>query len=245
MRKKNEDQIFAKKMRIQDFKFDKKVASVFDDMLNRSVPFYRETQYMGLQLAVNFVKPKTRIYDIGCSTGNVLKGIADLVPDPSVQLVGIDNSPSMLDQTKKKLKGLEKKRNFRFDLKDISEDELNLENASVIFMNYTLQFVRPLHREFLVREIYTSLVKNGCFILIEKILGNDSLFNRLYIDLYYEFKREQGYSDKEINQKREALENILIPYRLDENIGLLKKSGFSTVDIFFKWYNFAGFIAVK
>ena len=96
-----------------------------------------------------------------------------------------------------------------------------------------------------MQKIYDGLNKNGCLILVEKVLGNDSLFNRLYIELYYEHKRKQGYSDNEIAKKREALENILIPYRIDENMDLLKKCGFSSQDIFYKWYNFAGFIAVR
>ena len=88
-------------------------------------------------------------------------------------------------------------------------------------------------------------IRNGAFILVEKVLGNDSLFNRLYIELYYAYKTRIGYTDKEIKQKREALENVLIPYRIDENVELLNRCGFNSVDIFFKWYNFAGIVAVK
>ena len=230
-------------MKLSDFKFDEKVAEVFDDMLNRSIPFYRETQVMALRLAINFIKRKSSVYDLGCSTGNVIKGLAKLVPDKSVKLIGVDSSSAMLKKCRSKLRGIDKNR-LELQLADLNE-KVNIENASVVMMNYTLQFVAPPQREALLRQIYTGLIDNGCLILVEKILGDNVLINQLYTEIYYEFKRKQGYSNKEISQKREALENVLIPRRIDENTDLMKKCGFKTVDLFFKWYNFAGFIAVK
>ena len=150
----------------------------------------------------------------------------------------------MLDQARVKIKEIGCGKEIELRQRSV-ENNMGLENASVIFMNYTLQFVRPLYREKVLKQIYDGLNSNGCLILVEKVLGNDSLYNRLYIDLYYEYKTSVGYSDKEIQQKREALENVLIPYRIDENIDLLAKCGFSSTEIFFKWFNFAGLIAVK
>jgi len=242
--KKAKDTLFSPPAKIPEFQFDENVARVFDDMLNRSIPFYNETQAMALRLARNFVKRKTRIYDLGCSTGTVLKNFAEEVSDNTVKLIGIDNSPAMLNRAKQKLRPLLKEKRVELWLKSLDET-FDLRNASVVIMNYTLQFVRPLHREALMGRIHHGLVDNGALILLEKVLGNDSLFNRLYIELYYEFKKRQGYSDGEIHQKREALENILIPYRIEENIELMKKCGFENIDVFFKWYNFAGIIAVK
>ncbi len=112
-------------------------------------------------------------------------------------------------------------------------------------MVLTLQFVRPLYRERLIRSIYDGLTENGCLILVEKVLGENSTFNRLFIKHYYEMKRRNGYSELEIAQKREALENVLIPYRLEENKELLRRAGFRHVDVFFKWYNFCAIIAMK
>ena len=231
-------------MKIEDFKFDENVARIFDDMLNRSIPLYAETQSMALRLAFNFIRKKSCVYDIGCSTGTVLKSLAQMIPDSTVKLIGLDNSKPMLDEARKKLQLVKPKARGELLFKDITR-ELEVKNASVIIMNYTLQFVRPLYRELVVRQLFEGMNKNGCLIMIEKVLGNNSLFNRMYIELYYAYKRERGYSDKEINQKREALENVLIPYRIDENFDLLKKCGFQTVDLFFKWYNFAGIIAIK
>jgi tRNA (cmo5U34)-methyltransferase len=102
-----------------------------------------------------------------------------------------------------------------------------------------------MHRERLMRQVYNALNPGGCVILVEKVLGESSHLNRLFIQHYYEMKRTKGYSEMEISQKREALENVLIPYRLTENLDLLAEIGFSEEDTFFKWYNFCGIIAVK
>jgi tRNA (cmo5U34)-methyltransferase len=237
------DELFKESIENGAFEFDEKVAGVFDDMLNRSVPLYKETRQMAVRLALNFIKPYTRVFDIGCSTANLLIDLSNKLNESSIEMIGIDNSPWMLEKAKHKIKE-ESQHNIELRLNDISEN-LEIDNASVVFMNYTLQFVRPLQRESLVRRIYEGLNDDGCFILVEKVLGNNSMFNRFYVEIYSEFKKSQGYSDKEINQKREALENVLVPYRLDENTDLLNRCGFETVDLFFKWYNFAGFIAVK
>ena len=112
-------------------------------------------------------------------------------------------------------------------------------------MAYTLQFVRPLDREKLIKKIFNSIKSNGCLILLEKILMDDSYLNRSYIDIYYDYKKVQGYSNIEIQKKREALENVLIPYKLKENIKMLNNSGFLKTETFFQWFNWVGIIAIK
>jgi len=112
-------------------------------------------------------------------------------------------------------------------------------------MVLTLQFVRPLYRDKLAQAILGGLNENGCLILVEKVLGEDSVFNRLFIKYYYDMKKSRGYTDLEIAQKREALENVLVPYKLLENREMLLRAGFRYCDVFFKWYNFTGMIAVK
>jgi tRNA (cmo5U34)-methyltransferase len=108
-----------------------------------------------------------------------------------------------------------------------------------------MQFVRPIYRPQLLKKIYDGLQQGGVLIVSEKILAEDSLFNRNFIKYYYDYKRRNNYSDMEISQKREALENILVPYKLSENLTMLKEAGFSHTETFFKWYNFSGFIAIK
>jgi len=120
-----------------------------------------------------------------------------------------------------------------------------MENASVVTMCWTLQFIRPVRRDTLIRWIYDALVDQGALIVTEKILTNDGNVNRLFIDFYYEFKKGRGYSNAEIQRKREALENVLIPYRLEENLDLFRRNGFEVVETFFQWFNFAGFLCIK
>ncbi len=238
------DKLFEKNKKIKDFEFDRKVASVFDDMVSRSVPMYRESMDASISLADTFVSKNSRVYDIGCSTGTLLMNCCQQFEEKNVKFIGIDSSEHMLKQAKKKISKnrLTKKVTL---IKQNIEDNLSIEDATIVFMNYTLQFLRPLNRQQVLERIFKGMKRNSAFIMIEKILGNNSLFNRVYIDLYFKYKTSVGYSDSEIKNKREALENVLIPYRLDENIQLLKNSGFSSVDVFFKWFNWCGIVAIK
>ena len=240
------DQIFAVPAeRAADFDFGAKTAAVFDDMLARSVPFYREIQRMTGELAADYAAEGTAIYDLGCSTGNTILQIGEHVPrERNVRYVGVDNSPEMLEKARRKLTESGFDRPFELECADLNNGVL-IDNASVVLLVLTLQFIRPMHRHRLIRNIYEGLAENGAVILVEKVLGENSEFNRLFIHHYYEMKRENGYSDLEIAQKREALENILVPYRLEENKELLREQGFRHVDVFFKWYNFCAIIATK
>jgi tRNA (cmo5U34)-methyltransferase len=241
------DQIFAEKTQtVSDFNFDEKAAEVFEDMLDRSIPLYREMQRMLGELGAEFAVSGTNVYDLGCSNGITLETLGAAIQSvgKEVQLVGIDYSKAMLEKARERFAQRSPLGQPKLVHGDLNEG-CTIENASVLVLNLTLQFIRPLFRDRLVRSIYEGLNENGCLILVEKVLGNDSLFNRLFIKLYYDMKRRNDYSDTEIAQKREALENVLIPYRIDENFELLKRAGFGSVDTFYKWYNFAGLIAVK
>lgn len=238
------DRIFATPApRIGDFKFDARTAGVFDDMLGRSVPFYDEIQRMSTELAADFAVPGSNLYDLGCSTGTTLAALDSMV-DPSVRFVGIDDSAEMLDKARQKLAAAAARRPIDLVRADLHEAN-QIENASVVFLTLTLQFVRPLHRDRLIKAICAGTNEQGCLILVEKLTESDTLFNRLFIKYYYDMKRRNGYSDLEIAQKREALENVLIPYRAEENQKLLLDGGYRRVQPFFQWYNFAGVIAVK
>lgn len=239
----NHDDIFSRPQRASDFKFGQTVVSVFDDMVVRSVPFYLEIQRMMTEIAADFAVPGTRVYDLGCSTGTTLVNIDKVLPT-DIDFVGIDESEEMLKKCKINFETSGIKRRFELKRVDLNQGA-RIENASVVIMCLTLQFIRPLYREKLLKEIFHQMNDNSCFILIEKVLGEDSLFNRLFIDYYYDFKRRNHYNEMEISQKREALENVLIPYKLMENRELLLNTGFRYVDTFFKWYNFSGMIAVK
>ena len=242
----DKDQLFAEsRSRNEDFTFGKDTAAVFDDMLDRSVPFYSEIQRMIGELAADFAMDGSAIYDLGCSTANTFLAVgAMLRPELDVRFVGLDSSEDMISKADQKLTATRFPWPYALKHLDLN-DGLQMENASVALMVLTLQFVRPLNRESLISSVYRGLNHNGCFLLVEKVLGEHSTFNRLFINHYYEMKRRKGYSDLEIAQKREALENVLIPYRLEENKRLLRHVGFQHVDVFFKWYNFCGIIAIK
>jgi tRNA (cmo5U34)-methyltransferase len=217
---------------------------VFDDMVARSVPYYDEVQRLQVDLAVEFLPDReSLVYDLGCSTGTTLHLLSSHPRCPrSARFVGLDNSPAMLDKARAKLAPA----GGRVEL---LEADLNagveLRPCRIVFLNWTLQFVRPLYREALIRRIFEALEPGGALFLSEKVLLSSSLLNRLYIEHYLQYKRSRGYSDAEIQRKREALENVLVPYRLEENRLMLERAGFGTIDPFFRWLNFACLLAVK
>jgi tRNA (cmo5U34)-methyltransferase len=237
------DDVFKQPQLVVDFNFGERVARVFDDMLDRSVPFYQETQRMIAEMARDFAVPGSRVYDLGCSTGTTLVNLAAVVPS-DVKFVGVDNSEDMLRRCRAKLANGGVRQDIQLIDADLNQG-VSIENALMVLMVLTLQFVRPLHRDALLRTIYQGLNENGCLILVEKLLGEHSLFNRMFIGHYYEMKNRNGYTELEIAQKREALENVLVPYTLLENREALLRAGFRMCDVFFKWYNFGGIIAVK
>lgn len=224
------------------FNFGPQTAEVFDDMLDRSIPQYGELQRMIGELAAEFIQPGTRVYDLGCSTGITMSTLMRAAPG-DVRFVGLDNSEAMLERARQRLEAAGDPR-WELHYADLNQG-YRFEQASVIVVNLVLQFIRPLYRDTLIRQISEGLCPGGGVILVEKVLGNDSFFNRTFIKLYYEMKKRNGYSTMEIAKKREELENVLIPYRVDENCELLRKGGFTHQDIFFKWYNFSGIIACK
>jgi tRNA (cmo5U34)-methyltransferase len=240
----DKDEVFREKYsKPSDFKFSSKVAGVFDDMVNRSVPYYEEIQRMVAELAADHAVKDSRIYDLGCSTGTTMIHMDQMV-DESIPFIGVDDSKDMLEKCRNKLMQVDVKRPYDLVVADLNKEVL-IDNASVVVLCLTLQFVRPINRERLIKQIFNGLNSEGSLIVVEKILAEDSRFNRDFIKYYYDMKRRHHYSEMEIAQKREALENVLVPYKLSENITLLRDAGFEHVETFFKWYNFAGFIAKK
>ncbi|MBU0720775.1 carboxy-S-adenosyl-L-methionine synthase CmoA [bacterium] len=233
------DKVFTKPIKKQ-FEFDEEVAAVFDDMLQRSVPFYGESQKITEFFALKKLQEGGIMYDLGCSTATLLLNIHRKLKNDAT-LVGLDNSEAMLEQARKKCEA------YGADIEVKYADILDYEykTADVFVSNYTLQFIRPLVREELVKKISSSLKKEGIFIFSEKVISHHPKLNKDLIECYYDFKQEQGYSLYEIMQKREALENVLVPYSEEENIKMAKSCGFSHCEVIFRWANFATFIAIK
>lgn len=242
-----EDRIFQQINRTEDFTFDERVATVFDNMVSRSVPFYTEVQRLQSDLIVEYLPEKDGLVcDLGCSTGTTIEHIIKHPQCPQMaKFVGFDNSEPMLDKARAKLATAVAEERVSLRVADLS-DLPELPPCNVVILNWTLQFVRPIDREHLLKNIYSALKPGGVLLLSEKILSNDAALNRLYIEHYLRFKKSQsGYTDAENQRKREALENVLIPYRLDENYLLLERAGFKRIDTYFRWLNFACLIAIK
>lgn len=241
------DEIFKEyKKKTEDFIFDKSVVEVFDDMLNRSIPFYQEIQRMMVSLTLNFAQPQSSIVDLGCSNGNTCLSILKNLKDDSIRIIGIDNSKDMVSEAISRYKASKLNGDLEFYVNNISSETIqSFKKPSVFISSLTLQFIRPIERQKIANNIYRALENNGLFILIEKTVNNQSDFNRLFIDLYHSFKNNNGYSFTEIAQKRIALENVLVPFSIKENIELMKEAGFNDVCTFFQWYNFVGIVGIK
>jgi len=233
------DEIFSKPIDRQ-FRFDEQVAAVFDDMIERSVPFYRQNMELIVELLLRRIKDGSRVVDLGSSTGSLLIETARRC-GAEAEFIGIDNAPAMVELAQKKAEAFGCGVKFRCE--DVMEADFG--GADIVVANYTLQFIRPPVRSELVEKIASSLADGGLFICSEKILMEDSWLNRQIIDIYHSYKREQGYSETEIMRKREALENVLVPYTLEENRQMFLKGGFKRVDTIFQWANFATFAVFR
>ncbi len=235
----NKDKIFTEKID-KKFEFDEAVASVFDDMLSRSVPFYDEVRKLVISLILAEQTDGKKVLDLGSSTAKFLLDLHSKM-ETKMQLKGLDNSQAMLDRAEQKCQA------FGADITLEFADMLtyDYENEDVVVANYTLQFIRPMQRLELVKKIYDGMNDDGVFIFSEKVVFDDKKLDKQMIDIYYDYKKEQGYSEYEIAQKREALENVLIPFTIKENIQMCKDAGFKNVETVFQWANFVTFVIKK
>jgi tRNA (cmo5U34)-methyltransferase len=238
-----QDTLFQNSNHPAEFSFNSQVAEVFDDMLERSIPCYRQTTGMMSTLLEHFCSHGDTVYDLGCSTGATLLELARQLSHLHLSFIGLDNSQPMIEKAEIKARMLSQKQDIRFQTMDITEADL--ETCGAVLLNYTLQFLRPPVRSRFLKKVYNALKPGGILIISEKIISHRPVINRAYIELYLNFKRSQGYSETEIAKKREALENILIPFSIHENLDLLKESGFSETESFFQWFNFVSFLSVK
>lgn len=234
-----EDKVFAKKIE-KKFEFDEAVASVFDDMLSRSVPFYDDVRKLVISLILSEQEESKKVLDLGSSTAKFLLDLHSKM-DVQMKLKGLDNSQAMLDRAEQKCQAFGA--NIELELADMLTYKYDQED--IIVANYTLQFIRPMQRVELVKKLYEGLNDDGIFIFSEKVVFEDKKLDKELIDIYYAYKKEQGYSEYEIAQKREALENVLIPFTIKENIQMCKDAGFQNISTVFQWANFVTFIVKK
>lgn len=239
------DDIYASALdKMVDFRFDERVVSVFPDMIQRSVPGYATLiSNIGI-MAAKYAQPQSHCYDLGCSLGAVTLSIRQRINAADCDIVAVDNSPAMLEKARQIIEA-DKDATVPVQLVCADINDIELENASVVVMNFTLQFIPVAQRQALIDKIYQALKPGGVFILSEKIKHADPLHDEFHIEAHHDFKRANGYSDLEISQKRTALENVLLPETLQVHYSRLNLAGFTFIDKWFQCYNFVSMVAVK
>lgn len=222
------------------FRFDERVAAVFPDMIERSVPGYATVLRLIGLIAARHAEPGTACYDLGCSLGAVSLALRTAIGGRGCRIVAVDSSPAMLDAARRRLaEGGDPP--VRFVLADIRDAPIV--DASVVVLNYTLQFVPPADRLQLLRRIRAGLRPGGVLVLSEKVRFGDPATDRAMVALHEAFKEANGYSALEVSRKRRALERVLIPESLDAHAERLRAAGFRSSEVWFQCLNFASLLA--
>lgn len=223
------------------WRFDEEVSQAFDSHVRKSVPFYDELQRMVVEISEYFVRDQSIIYDLGSSTGATLQMLGEAhAAKENAQFVGFDLSESMVVEARKSVKFP----NVRFFHKNILDVDFTPQ-ANFVTSLYTLQFLTLAERRELLARINHGLVEGGGLLIVEKTRAETSFFQDIFIELYWDFKRRQGLTPEQILEKANSLRGVLNPLTTEENLDLLYQTGFSQVEVFFKWYNWTGFLAVK
>ena len=242
---KKQDEIYASPLNeIIDFDFDEKVAEVFPDMIQRSVPGYGTMiSTIGI-LAANYAQPNSRCYDLGCSLGAVSLSMRQRINQPGCKVIAVDNSEAMVERG---LELLASDSSSRVPVEMVCADiqDIAIEDASVVVLNFTLQFIPLDDRLALITRIHKGLKPGGALILSEKMAFDDQIKQDFHTEAHHDFKRANGYSDLEISQKRTALERVMIPESLNCHKRRLQEAGFPMSEVWFQCFNFASMAAIK
>ena len=225
------------------FTFDDSVARVFPDMIQRSVPGYPTIVAMTGLLAGKYAKADTSLYDLGCSLGASTLAMRQNVQARDCRIIGVDNSASMLERCREIIATDTHDTPVTLSCNDLQD--VVIENASVVVLNFTLQFIPRELRDAVIGGIYRGLQPGGIMVLSEKVTFEDPHLDALNVDLHHQFKRANGYSDLEISRKRSALENVLLPETLNQHKERIAAAGFGSCDVWFQCFNFASLVALK
>ena len=238
------DRVFAKpKSMIVDFAFDETVARVFPDMIRRSVPGYETIIALTGLLAEQYVQPNSQCYDLGCSLGAATLAMRSRIQQPDCRIIAVDNAEAMTRRCQQHVR--EAGEGIETDVICADIQDVAIQNASVVVLNFTLQFIQPAARLGLLQDIYKGMHPGGALLLSEKIVFANTAEQQRMEALHVAFKKANGYSDLEISQKRSALENVLIPDTLEQHQERLHSAGFSSVDVWFRCMNFVSLLAIK
>ena len=239
----SKDNIYANEQAVKDFTFDERVVEVFPDMIQRSVPGYVTIVSTMGKLAGQYAQNNSNLYDLGSSLGAVTLSMRRNIDKQNCQIIAVDNSAAMVERCKLHLDGFRSDVPVTVELADINEIDIN--NASVVALNFTLQFIPQPQRFALLEKIYQGLKPGGVLLLSEKVKGENTLVDDLLIDLHHDFKRANGYSELEISQKRSAIENVMKIDTEQDHLDRFKNAGFNNASIWYQCFNFSSFIAVK
>ncbi|MCE0496287.1 carboxy-S-adenosyl-L-methionine synthase CmoA [Vibrio salinus] len=240
----NKDTIFSAPIdKIGDFAFDERVAEVFPDMIQRSVPGYSNIISTIGMLTQRFITADSNLYDLGCSLGAATLSMRRHVNQKGCRLIAVDNSQAMVERCKLHINAYRSDTPVSIIEADIRD--IKIENACVVVLNFTLQFLSPDDRQSLLTKIYHGMKKGGILIISEKYTFDDKASNDLLIELHHDFKRANGYSELEISQKRTAIENVLRSDSIQTHKDRLYDIGFKSVEVWYQCFNFGSMFAIK
>ena len=241
---RKKDTLFAKpKDMIVDFEFDDSVATVFSDMIRRSVPGYGTLVTLTGLLAEQYVQPQTQVYDLGCSLGAITLSVLHRMRNTHCRIIAVDNSKAMVERCKQNIP--QAFGNTSIEVRCADMLDVEIQQASLVVINLTMQFIEPAQRLNLLRTIYDGLLTGGALILSEKIAFAKPNEQTFQDNMHIAFKKANAYSELEISQKRTALENVLIPDSIETHVDRLHEAGFESVHQWFQCFNFVSFIAIK
>jgi tRNA (cmo5U34)-methyltransferase len=242
-----EDRIYQADDGNEPFRFDERVARVFPDMLRRSIPGYAASIEAIGSLAARCVRPGTNCYDLGCSLGAATLAMRQGIREPGCRIVAVDTSPAMIARCRD-IVAEDDRLHGRETEVDVVEDDIrniDLVNASMVVLNYTLQFIDPADRDALLARIHAGMNEGGILVLSEKVIDERPQVEQLLVDLHHEHKRRMNYSALEIARKRAALENVLVPETVAAHYHRLDKAGFTNAAVWLRYFNFVSIIAIR
>ena len=223
-----------------NWSFSGKTPKNFDTHINKSIPLYKWTHQIGLEVADFFLTNESLSYDIGCSTGIFAKKLSERTKNKKVKIIGIDEIPEMIKKAKYNCK---KNKNIKLFKADVTKINLKKNNFTSSF--FTMSFIKPSKRQIVFNKIFKSLSWGGGFLFFDKVRAPDARFQDMMVQIYNEFKISQGFTSDEILSKSSSLKGVLEPFSSKANIMLAKRAGFKDIMTVFKFLNFEGFLAIK
>ncbi|MGH8224103.1 MAG: carboxy-S-adenosyl-L-methionine synthase CmoA, partial [Woeseiaceae bacterium] len=221
------------------------VAQVFPDMLRRSIPGYAASLQAIGQLASRFAQPDSRCYDLGCSLGAVALTMRQAIAVPGCRIVAVDNSPAMIARCRENIANSPGRSAIDISVLEADIRDVSVTRASMVVLNYTLQFLPPGERGPLLKRIAAGTLERGILLLSEKVVDEDPEIERVLLELHHEYKRRNAYSELEISRKRAALEKVLVPDTLSTHLTRLREAGFRRAGVWLRYFNFASILAIR